>query len=157
MRTKGKKVLLGVSLVIFIFYYWEKSYSKNIAKLWRRECYFTKNTQYKKNNQLRMIQGIISKITASQERTRILVWNRWSYQMPVTVGTNPHTNEKHMFNNTTSQSISQGRGDCDKNVGFLCTRFLHDTQGKKPVKNGLKKSSTSGSRTLMCLINPFLS
>ena len=75
-------------------------------------------------NQLGVSRRRKEESSASPGGTETIVWNRCSYQVPVVVGTNASTNEKHKFYNSTVQAISRGGGDCDTKVGALCVFFV---------------------------------
>ena len=108
---------------------------------------------FQKMNQLRMSIGRIGKISASPGETETIVWDRRSYQVSSTVGTNASTNEKHKFYNSTVQAISRGGGYCATKIVLL----IWDPWLKPRRKMGSLSSLISGVRTLMCLTKPFLS
>ena len=89
----------------------------------RRGCFVIKHF-LRNMNQLRMSQIRTGKIYASLGGTETIVWNIFSYQVPVMVGNNYSTNKNCKFYNSTVQAISTGVGYCDTKFGDLCNRFV---------------------------------
>ena len=86
-----------------------------------------------------------------------MVWNRISYQVPVTVGTNAYTNKKNFFYNSIVQSTEGGGGYGASKVGAVCDCFVDmGFPIKIQVEIFWEISLTSGSQTLMCLTKKFL-
>ena len=78
--------------------------------------------------------------TSALGGTEPFQWNRYSYQVPMQIGTDASVNDKHKFFNATLQAIARGGGDYSTKVGALCARFP-DIGGptKTQVENGLHK------------------